>query len=70
MNRQQFGAHQQGYPDFGQDRGIGLRAVAAAIRYQGDASSAERPLKSEVSVPASGVTQTQDAEKTASRERE
>jgi hypothetical protein len=24
------------YPDFGADRGIGLRAVAAAVRYQGD----------------------------------
>jgi hypothetical protein len=42
MNRQQSGAHQQAYPDFGQDRGIGLRAVAAAIRYQGDASRCKR----------------------------
>jgi hypothetical protein len=45
MNRKQSGAHQQAYPDFGQDRGIGLRAVAAAIRYQGDAG-----------IPASVVT--------------
>jgi hypothetical protein len=63
MNRQQSGAHQQAYPDFGQDRGIGLRAVAAAIRYQGDASNAWRPPKSEVSAPPSVVTQTRDAEK-------
>jgi hypothetical protein len=61
MNRQQSDAHQQAYPDFGQDRGIGLRAVAAAIRYQGDASNAGRPLKGEVS--RSVVTQTRDAEK-------
>jgi hypothetical protein len=57
MNRKQSGAHQQAYPDFGQDRGIGLRAVAAAIRYQGDAGNAWRPLESEVPVPASVVTQ-------------
>jgi hypothetical protein len=63
MNRQQSGAHQQAYPDFGQDRGIGLRAVAAAIRYQGDASNAGGPLKKEVPVPAFVVTKTPDAEK-------
>ena len=63
MIRQQSGAHQQAYPDFGQDRGIGLRAVAAAVRYNGNASNAGGPLKSEVSVPPSEVTQTRDAEK-------
>src|SRR5579864_3942217 len=57
MNRQQSGTHQQPYPDFGgQDRGIGLRAVAAAILFQGDASNAGRPPKKEVPVPASVVT--------------
>jgi hypothetical protein len=63
MNRQQSGAHQQAYPDFGQDRGIGLRAVAAAIRYQGDASKTDRPLKREVAVPTSAVTQPGESER-------
>jgi hypothetical protein len=63
MNRQQSGAHQQAYPDFGQDRGIGLRAVAAAIRYQGDASKTDRPQKREVTVPTSAVTQPGESER-------
>ena len=71
MNRQQSGTHNQAYPDFGgQDRGIGLRAVAAAILFQGDVSNAGRPPKKEVLVSASVVTKTPDAEKLPPRERE
>ena len=61
MNRQRSGAHQRAYPDHGkQSRVIGLRAVAAAIRYQGDANNAERVLTRDVDVPATAVTQTRD----------
>jgi hypothetical protein len=43
MSRHQFGA--QAYSVRGdQNREIGLRAVAAAILYQGDASNVERTL--------------------------
>jgi|SRR5580704_8589170 hypothetical protein len=64
MNRKQSGARRRAYPDFGgQDRGIGLRAVAAAVRYQGDAGNAGRQPKQEVPVPDSVVTQSGDAEK-------
>jgi hypothetical protein len=64
MNRQQSDARRRAYPDFGgQDRGIGLRAVAAAVRYQGDAGSAGRQPKREVPVPNSVVTQSGDTEK-------
>ena len=43
MSRHQFGAH--AYSVRGdQNREIGLRAVAAAILYQGDASNVERRL--------------------------
>jgi hypothetical protein len=64
MNRKQSGARRRAYPDFGgQDRGIGLRAVAAAVRYQGDAGNAGRQRKREVPVPDSVVTQSGDAEK-------
>jgi hypothetical protein len=42
MNRRQHGANHQAYPDCGgPNRDIGLRAVAAAIRYQGDSNNAE-----------------------------
>jgi hypothetical protein len=64
MNRKQSGARRRAYPDFGgQDRGIGLRAVAAAVRYQGDAGNAGRQRKREVPVADSVVTQSGDAEK-------
>ena len=57
MNRQYFGAHQYAYPSHGdQNREIGLRAVAAAIRYQGDFSNVERPLAKEA--PAANVAAT------------
>jgi hypothetical protein len=43
MNRQLSDAKHNAYPDFGRlNRGIGLRAVAAAVRYQGDSNNAER----------------------------
>ena len=59
MNRPNFGAQQQAYPTHGeQNRVIGLRAVAAAIRYQGDSNSLERSLSREV--PAANTTETPD----------
>jgi len=71
MNRQRSGTHQQAYPDFGrQDRGIGLRAVAAAVLYQGDTSNAGQQLKKGVPVPASVAAQIEDAKKVAPREQE
>jgi hypothetical protein len=63
MNRQQSDENQQSYPDYGgQNHGIGLRAVAAAIRYQGDANNVGRSLKREASGPAARVTQSRDTE--------
>jgi hypothetical protein len=63
MSRHQFGAHQQGYPSHGeQTREIGLRAVAAAIRYQGDANNAERSLSREPPAPTASATQPGDSE--------
>jgi hypothetical protein len=59
MSRHHFGAHQQAYPSHGEQK-IGLRAVAAAIRYQGDANNAERALAREVPGPTEDVTQTRD----------
>jgi len=64
VNRQYFGAHQHAYPSHGdQNREIGLRAVAAAIRYQGDFSNVERPLTREE--PAANVAMTQTGEREA-----
>ena len=63
MNRRQFGTHQQAYPGHGdQNREIGLRAVAAAIRYQGDANNADRPPAQEAPAPDAAVTQSGDQE--------
>jgi hypothetical protein len=59
MSRHQFGA--QAYPVRGdQNREIGLRAVAAAILYQGDANNVERTLPRELSVPTAPATQPSD----------
>jgi hypothetical protein len=59
MSRYLFGA--QPYPVLGdQNREIGLRAVAAAILYQGDASNVERTLSRELPVPAAPATQSSD----------
>jgi hypothetical protein len=63
MNRHQFGAHQQAFPSHGeQTREIGLRAVAAAIRYQGDANNVERSLSREPPAPTGAETQSGDRE--------
>jgi len=63
MNRQQFGAHQQAYAGRGeQSREIGLRAVAAAIRYQGDANDAARSLSGQPAAPTVPATQPGDRE--------
>jgi hypothetical protein len=59
MSRHQFGA--QTYSVRGdQNREIGLRAVAAAILYQGDASNVERTLSRELPVPTASATQSSD----------
>ena len=59
MSRHQFGAH--AYSVRGdQNREIGLRAVAAAILYQGDASNVERTLSRELSAPTAPTTQSSD----------
>ncbi len=63
MTRHQFGAHQQAYSVRGdQNREIGLRAVAAAILYQGESSHVERALCREPSVPTAPATQPSDHE--------
>ena len=60
MSRQYLGAHQQAYPGHGDQTRIGLRAVAAAIRYQGDANHAERQPAPEAPAPAAAVAPTED----------
>jgi len=63
MNRHRFGTDQQAYPGRGeQSREIGLRAVAAAIRYQGDANNAARPLSRQPTAPTVPTTQPGDRE--------
>ena len=63
MNRYQYGAHQQACLVRGdQNREIGLRAVAAAVLYQGDASNVERALSRHLYVPAAPATQSSDPE--------
>jgi len=63
MNRRQFGTNQPAYPSHGdQNREIGLRAVAAAIRYQGDSNNVERSLLRETDVPAAPTTKSSDHE--------
>ncbi len=63
MSRHQFGAHQQAYSVRGdQNREIGLRAVAAAILYQGDSSNVERSLSRELSAPTAPAPQSSDRE--------
>jgi hypothetical protein len=61
MSRYQFGA--QPYPVLGdQNREIGLRAVAAAVLYQGEACNVERMLSREPSVPTVPATPSSDRE--------
>jgi hypothetical protein len=59
MSRQQFGALAHSVRG-DQNREIGLRAVAAAILYQGDASNVERTLSRELPVPTAPETQSSD----------
>jgi hypothetical protein len=62
MKRQHSGAHQQTYPDFAvQNRVIGLRAVAAAVRYQGNTTNAERSLAREIPLPEADAMRPQIA---------
>ena len=61
MDQNEFGAHQQSHTHHGvQHREIGLRAVAAAILYQG--SSVERTISHELSVPPVAATPSDDRE--------
>jgi hypothetical protein len=61
MNRHQFDAHQQACTAHSdQSREIGLRAVAAAILYQGDAANVEHTLSRELSAPAASATHRSD----------
>ena len=61
MNRNEFGAHQQPYTFHGiQHREIGLRAVAAAILYQG--GNVERTISRELSAPPATATPLSDHE--------
>jgi hypothetical protein len=63
MNRHHLDGHQQAYPSHGDhNREIGLRAVAAAIRYQGDANNVERSATRDPTVPAAAATQDRDEE--------
>ena len=63
MSRQRSRAHQQAYPELeGDNRVIGLRAVAAAIRYQSDSDNAERPPARETSVAVAAVKRPRDTE--------
>jgi hypothetical protein len=61
MNRNQLGAPQQPSTFQGvQHREIGLRAVAAAILYQG--SNVERTISRELSAPPAAATPSSDHE--------
>jgi len=61
MSRHQFGAQTNSVRG-DQNREIGLRAVAAAILYQGDASNVERTLSRNLSPPTAPATQSGDRE--------
>jgi hypothetical protein len=57
MNRYHFGAQQQPNSVHGeQTREIGLRAVAAAILYRGDAHNVQHTLCRELSAPSACAT--------------
>lgn len=63
MNRHQLWAPQQAHLVRGdQNREIGLRAVAAAVLYKGDAYNVERTLSRDFSVPIAPSTQSSDRE--------
>jgi hypothetical protein len=61
MNRSQLDTRQQLYTVHGdQSREIGLRAVAAAILYQGDFANVDRTVSREPSAPNANATQPND----------
>jgi hypothetical protein len=61
MKRQRSEARKQDYRDIsGRDSVIGLRAVAAAIRYQGEANNAQRSPSGETLPRAVAVTEPRD----------
>jgi hypothetical protein len=60
MNRPNSGAQTASYPSHGDQNRIGLRAVAAAIRYQGDTNQAERSFTQEPVAPAAVMTPSRD----------
>jgi hypothetical protein len=61
MNRYHIGAQQQANSVHGeQSREIGLRAVAAAILYRGDAHNVEHTLGRELSASAASATPSSD----------
>jgi hypothetical protein len=61
MNRYHSGAQQQANSVHGeQNREIGLRAVAAAILYRGDAHNVEHTLCRELSAPSASATPSSD----------
>jgi len=63
MSRHQSGSDQQAYPSQGEHaRAIGLRAVAAAVRYQGDSHNVERSPSREPPAPTASATQPDDHE--------
>jgi hypothetical protein len=63
MNSYQFGAHQQAHSVHGEtNREIGLRAVAAAILYRGDASNVQHALCRERFAPLASAAPSSDRE--------
>jgi hypothetical protein len=63
MNRYHFAAQQQTNSVHGdQTREIGLRAVAAAILYRGDAHNVEHTLCRELSAPSACATRSSNRE--------
>jgi hypothetical protein len=63
MNRYQLEAQQQAHSVHGeQNREIGLRAVAAAILYRGDASNVQHTLGRERTAPWPSAARSSDRE--------
>lgn len=63
MNRDQFGVQQQANPVRGQQaREIGLRAVAAAVLYRGDASNVRHAFCRESPAPSDCTPRPSDRE--------
>jgi hypothetical protein len=63
MSRQRLRARHDTYPELdGDNRVIGLRAVAAAVRYQRDADNAERSPTGERPATVAAVLKPRDTE--------